>query len=96
MWQVAWLQQPGPHAELLIVDLFLRAGSGLGVLRSAAAMAHPPRCVVLSNYATEAMRRHCLALGADRVFDKSGEIDALIDYCRALSAAADALPPAPA
>ena len=27
------------------------------------------------------MRRKCLELGADRVFDKSNEIDALILYC---------------
>jgi DNA-binding NarL/FixJ family response regulator len=39
------------------------------------------KLVVLSNYATPDMRRKCLELGADRVFDKSNEIDALILYC---------------
>ena len=39
------------------------------------------KVVVLSNYATPDMRRKCLELGADRVFDKSNEIDALILYC---------------
>ena len=46
---------------------------------------HTPRLhhklVVLSNYATQDMRRKCLDLGADRVFDKSNDIDALITYC---------------
>jgi len=37
--------------------------------------------VVLSNYATADIRRKCLELGADRVFDKSNEIDALVEYC---------------
>ena len=37
--------------------------------------------VVLSNYATTDMRKRCSQLGADAVFDKSNEIDALIDYC---------------
>jgi hypothetical protein len=32
------------------------------------------------------MRRKCLALGADRVFDKSNEIDALVLYCDQLAA----------
>jgi hypothetical protein len=32
------------------------------------------------------MRAKCLALGADRVFDKSTEIDALIQYCDRLAA----------
>jgi hypothetical protein len=31
------------------------------------------------------MRRKCLELGADRVFDKSNEIDALIQYCAQLA-----------
>jgi len=44
------------------------------------------RMVVLSNYATPDMRRKCLELGADRVFDKSNEIDALIQYCGRLAA----------
>jgi DNA-binding NarL/FixJ family response regulator len=46
----------------------------------------PPRLVVLSNYATPDMRRKCLALGADRVFDKSHDIDALVLYCQQLVA----------
>ncbi|MNT96497.1 hypothetical protein D3C72_2386040 [compost metagenome] len=37
--------------------------------------------VVLSNYATPNMRERCTQLGANRVFDKSQDIDALIDYC---------------
>jgi len=40
---------------------------------------------VLSNYATDEMRSRCLASGADRVFDKSRDIDQLVAYCIALS-----------
>jgi hypothetical protein len=32
------------------------------------------------------MRRKCLELGAHKVFDKSNEIDALIQYCSELAA----------
>ena len=39
------------------------------------------RVVVLSNYATVDMRKRCAQLGADAVFDKSNEIDALVEYC---------------
>ena len=39
------------------------------------------RVVVLSNYATADMRKRCTQLGADAVFDKSNEIDALVEYC---------------
>jgi DNA-binding NarL/FixJ family response regulator len=81
-----WLSNPANEAELVIVDIFLRSGSGLGVLR--AARQHWPKrhMVVLSNYATPDMRTTCLALGAQQVFDKSTEIDALILYCQNLAA----------
>jgi DNA-binding NarL/FixJ family response regulator len=78
---LAWLA--AQQADLVIVDLFLAQGSGLGVLR---ARQPSSRYVVLSNYVNPAMRARCLALGADGVFDKSTEIDALIAYCGTLAA----------
>lgn len=80
-----WLSDSDHEAELVIVDIFLRSGSGLGVLR--AARQHWPKrhMVVLSNYATTDMRTTCLALGAQQVFDKSTEIEALILYCQTLA-----------
>lgn len=76
-----WLRESAEPVDLVIVDLFLKSGSGLGLLRSAQALPRRPRMVVLSNYAQTEMRRACLALGAERVFDKSTEIDALVQYC---------------
>lgn len=82
-----WLAEPGrARLDLLIVDIFLKAGSGLGVLRAAQALPRRFGLVVLSNYTAPGMRRTCLALGADRVFDKSTEIDALLTYCERLGA----------
>jgi DNA-binding NarL/FixJ family response regulator len=83
---VRWLGDPLRPVDLVIVDLFLQDGSGLGVLKAAQALPQRHRLVVLSNYATPVMRRNCLALGADRVFDKSNEIEALIAYCATLAA----------
>ena len=80
-----WLSQHGDAWELAIVDLFLKQGSGLGVLE-ACQHRHHGRVVVLSNYATADMRKRCMQLGADAVFDKSNEIDALVDYCMGLGA----------
>jgi DNA-binding NarL/FixJ family response regulator len=78
---VAWLNDRSHASDLVIVDIFLKSGSGLGVLKTASLSERPIKLVVLSNYATPDMRRKCLELGADRVFDKSNEIDALILYC---------------
>lgn len=81
-----WLLQPDHPVDLVIVDIFLKGGSGLGVLRAVQTLPQRRRMVVLSNYATPDMRRKCLELGAERVFDKSHEIDALISYCARLAA----------
>jgi DNA-binding NarL/FixJ family response regulator len=81
-----WLALPGIEVDLVIVDIFLKGGSGLGVLRAARSLAQRHNLVVLSNYATPDMRRKCLEMGADKVFDKSNEIDALIQYCEQLAA----------
>jgi DNA-binding NarL/FixJ family response regulator len=78
---VSWLAASQNRCDLVVVDIFLKSGSGLGVLRAVANAGLPTKLVVLSNYATPDMRRKCLELGADRVFDKSNEIDALILYC---------------
>lgn len=88
----AWLNQAGNDAELVIVDIFLKSGSGLGVLQSAATGERLRKWVVFSNYATAAMRSKCLALGADRLFDKSTEIDSLISYCNRLAEGEDTRP----
>ena len=78
---VQWLSRPSNNVDLIIVDIFLKAGSGLGVLKATNALPRKRSVVVLSNYATQDIRRKCMELGADKVFDKSNEIDALILYC---------------
>jgi DNA-binding NarL/FixJ family response regulator len=82
---VQWLARPSNEVDLVIVDIFLKAGSGLGVLKAASSLPQQHNVVVLSNYATQDIRRKCLELGADKVFDKSNEIDALILYCGRLA-----------
>lgn len=81
-----WLGQSANACDLVIIDIFLKSGSGLGVLQTARNAAAGRKLVVLSNYATPDMRRKCLQLGADKVFDKSNEIDGLINYCARLAA----------
>jgi two-component system OmpR family response regulator len=81
-----WLAQHDGQWDLTIVDLFLKQGSGLGVLEACRGRPASQRVVVLSNYATADMRKRCTQLGADAVFDKSNEIDALVEYCIAQSA----------
>lgn len=76
-----WLADELNPVDLVIVDLFLKGGSGLGVLRQLKPCCQPRKVVVLSNYATKDIRQKCLELGADQIFDKSTEIESLITYC---------------
>ena len=84
-----WLTKADNTCDLVIIDIFLKSGSGLGVLQAARSTGQPCKLVVLSNYATPDMRRKCLQLGADKVFDKSNEIDGLISYCARLASGED-------
>ena len=77
----AWLLANSEQWDLAIVDLFLKQGSGLGVLEACRNRQAHQKVIVLSNYATADIRKRCTQLGVDAVFDKSNEIDALIDYC---------------
>lgn len=81
-----WLAQ-NEAWDLAIVDLFLREGSGLNVVEAARKRRPGQRVIVLSNHATRDVRWRCTQLGADAVFDKSTEIEALVDYCRRITPA---------
>lgn len=77
------LQRQRP--DLAIVDLQLRAGSGIGVLqalsRNPDRFGHP-RAVVFSNHHQAAVRERCFALGVEGFFDKSTQINELLAYVR--------------
>lgn len=75
-------QQP----DLVIVDLQLLGGSGLGVLRALAQTPERfgrPRAVIFSNHGQSVVRERCFALGVDRFFDKATQMAELVAYVRA-------------
>ena len=84
----AWLTDNPCQWDVAIVDLFLKQGSGLGVLAACRDRSPWQKVVVLSNYATADIRQRCAQLGVDAVFDKSNEIDALINFCVSQNGAA--------
>jgi len=82
---VAWLTDAAHDWDIAIVDLVLEpgGGSGLDVLRALQQRRPGQRMVVLTGTAGAEMRRLCEALGADGVFDKAMETEALLDHCKA-------------
>jgi two-component system, OmpR family, response regulator len=77
-----WLAQNDAQWDLAIVDVFLKEGSGLEIVKAFRGRKPEQKMVVFSNYATREMRSRCAELGVDAVFDKSTEIDNLLSYCR--------------
>jgi len=66
--------------DVVILDLHLRKGTGLGVLRALNGATHP-KVIVLTNFALPEYRRAAEALGAYAFLDKSrdfGRLSALL------------------
>lgn len=83
---IAWLESHDGW-DIAVIDLFLREGSGLNVVERCQGRAPTQQVIIFSNYATDEIRRRALELGADAVFDKSTEIDGLLDFLERLSGA---------
>jgi DNA-binding NarL/FixJ family response regulator len=79
------LRKLAEDVDLVIIDVFLKKGSGLGVLRGTTQDGFHAKRVIVTNYATPDMRERCKALGAHRVFDKSTDLDELVFYCSRLA-----------
>lgn len=70
-----------PNWDLCIVDLFLREGTGLTVLRRCQSRQAHQRAIVLTNYPNPHILAGCLKLGANAVFDKSKDLEQFFEQC---------------
>ncbi len=80
-----WMSASDDSCDLMIIDIFLKSGTGIEVLRQASELCPSAKRIVLTNYAAPEIRRRCEQLGADRVFDKSAELEELLSYCEQLA-----------
>ncbi len=67
--------------RVLILDIQLRGGSGIRLLKQmrAVGMSRPELVIVVTNYPTEDYRRASHECGADHFFDKASEFDKVRD-----------------
>ena len=79
---VQWLAANRNAWDLTIIDLVLHKGTGFGVLGACKQRSAQQKVVVLTSYREEEMWQRCRELGADGVFDKSHQIEELVDFCR--------------
>jgi DNA-binding NarL/FixJ family response regulator len=75
--------------DVVVVDIALREGTGLHVLKEIGELPEEDRPVrvVLTNFSRQWYRDAAKRLGAEYFFDKSCEIPQLIDVLRSMSAA---------
>lgn len=72
--------------DVVVLDLHLPGRNGLAVLAELRSAPARPRCVVLTNDATEHHRRESRLLGADYFFDKSTQFEDVLSLIAELAA----------
>ena len=84
-----WLGDKTHDWDLAIIDLQLSQGSGFGVLQEQRNRSSVQKIVVLTSYVNQDIRQRCLQAGADGVFDKTRDIEKLVDFCKVHAAYVD-------
>lgn len=70
-----WLRRHAEEWDVVSLELVLNDGGGFNLIRLSKALRPRGIVVVFSEFVTESIREHCLALGADAVFSKSQVAD---------------------
>ncbi|HYW55814.1 MAG TPA: response regulator [Polaromonas sp.] len=79
-----WLDANPDGWDLAIVDLFLREGTGAGVVRYSRRRGYLQPIVVVTNHYIPDIVDHTQRLGADTVLKKSDDLEELWKYCATL------------
>ena len=85
---LGWLTDPANDWDIAIIALHLGTGGcGYPILAALARRQPHQRVVVWTAAADSQVRRRCLMLGVDRIFDRATENSQLMAYCMAQSEA---------
>lgn len=66
---------PQLRPDAVVLDIRLRSGNGIDVLKGIGNRCGDMTKIVLTNYASRAIKDRCLTAGADHFLDKSTEFD---------------------
>lgn len=70
--------------DVAIIDVRMPRRTGIDLLRYVSNNPEAPKFIVLTNYPTPENRERCFDLGAEFFFDKSSEIEKVIDVLKDL------------
>lgn len=82
-----WLMEAGREFDIASIDLMLHDGSGFPIIRRCREYNPQAHIVVFSEFVTDAVRTHCIGLGANAVFRKL-DVQAYAQHLDALRPAA--------
>ncbi len=68
--------------DLVILDIRMPGGNGIGVLEKLKKMEDPPIVIMFTNFPYLQYRKRCFDSGADYFFYKSTEFEKLVDVIR--------------
>ena len=81
-----WLAHHPGGWDIALIDLFLREGTGAGLIEMCRERAPGQTVIVITNHARDAaLLERCRAMGADAVYHKAIEIDSLVAHCISLA-----------
>ncbi|MFZ2389016.1 MAG: response regulator [Polaromonas sp.] len=84
---IDWLSRNADGWDIALVDLFLREGTGVGVVQHCHERRSDQSIFVMTNHVlNDALLHHCKLLGADAVYHKGNELDDLVANCIGLAA----------
>jgi len=72
----------GTRPDVLILDIRMPGGSGIDVLKAMEDDIRPYTVIVFTNYAYPQYHEKCMTLGADYFFDKSIDIEKIVEVVR--------------
>ena len=70
------------NPDVVILDIQMPDGNGIGVLEKLRKAEQPPMVIVLTNQSYPQYRRKCMEAGADFFFDKSTEFDKVAEILK--------------
>jgi DNA-binding NarL/FixJ family response regulator len=84
---VDWLDRHPNQWDVALIDLFLREGTGVGVIGHCHNRRTEQNILVMTNHAQDDhLLHHCKRLGVDAVYHKATQLDNLVAFCKSLSA----------
>ena len=84
---IDWLDRCPNQWDVALIDLFLREGTGVGVIEHCHNRRAGQSILVMTNHAhDDRLLHHCKRLGVDAVYHKATQLDSLVAFCKSLSA----------